>query len=63
MLPTFAFALLKAGYQALFGEGIPIMFEYLDAKIREYQEMISNDPEMVRMQLELIRAENMFIAS
>jgi hypothetical protein len=40
-----------------------IMFEYLDAKIREYQEMISADPEKVRMQLELIKAENMFIAS
>jgi hypothetical protein len=39
------------------------MLEYLDDKIREYQEMISADPEKVRMQLELIKAENMFIAS
>jgi len=39
------------------------MLEYLDDKIREYQEMISADPEKVRMQLGIIRSENMFIAS
>lgn len=35
----------------------------LDAKIREYRDMLAEDPEKVRMQMELIRAENMFVAS
>jgi hypothetical protein len=39
------------------------MMQDLDAKIREYREMLADDPEKVRMQLELIRSENMFIAS
>lgn len=40
-----------------------LVIQDLDVKIREYRAMLADDPEKVRMQFELLKSENAFIAS